>query len=83
MAPAKSPRHEALGSAIRAVRESRGLSQEDAAYACGLERRYYGGIERGEMNVAVAKVWKVADGLAVRASELFARGEAPETEQEP
>jgi transcriptional regulator with XRE-family HTH domain len=73
--PALSQRHEALGNAIRTVRKEKGWTQEHAALACGLDRSYFGAIERGERNVAIANVWKISDGLGVQASELLARGE--------
>jgi len=37
-----------LGQRIRAVREKQGLSQESVALASGIDRSYFGGIERGE-----------------------------------
>lgn len=61
-----------LGARIRTLREERGWSQEAFAHHCGLDRTYYGGIERGERNVAVINLLKVARGLEVNAGSLFA-----------
>ncbi len=36
-----------IGSRIRAIREARGISQEQMAFDAGLDRAYYGRIERG------------------------------------
>jgi transcriptional regulator with XRE-family HTH domain len=44
--------------------------------ACGLDRSYFGSIERGDRNLAVANVWKISDGLGVQASDLFAMAES-------
>lgn len=60
-----------LGARIRALREERGWSQEAFAHHCGLDRTYYGGIERGERNVAVLNLLKVARGLEVNVGSLF------------
>jgi transcriptional regulator with XRE-family HTH domain len=66
----------ALGARIRALREERGWSQEGFAHHCGLDRTYYGGIERGERNVAVINLLKVARGLEINAGSLFEVGDA-------
>jgi len=48
-----------------------GVSQEEFAHICGLDRTYIGGIERGERNVALVNIEKIAKGLRVSLSELF------------
>jgi transcriptional regulator with XRE-family HTH domain len=60
-----------LGNSIRSIRVSKGLSQESVALASGLDRSYFGGIERGEHNVAVANLEKIADALDVSIKDLF------------
>lgn len=60
-----------LGQAIRAVRESRGFSQDKFAYEIDLGRSYYGAVERGEINVSALTLIKIARGLEVEAKELF------------
>lgn len=74
--PPRSARHARFGAAIRAVREEQGLSQEHLALEAGMDRAYLGGIERGERNPSLANVFKIADALGVRASELHVRAEA-------
>ena len=49
------------------------LSQEAFADLCGLDRTYIGGIERGERNVALVNLEKIADALDLSLSELFRR----------
>lgn len=60
-----------LGQRIRNLRKAKGLSQEAFADHCGLDRTYVGGIERGERNVAVLNLAKIAESLGVSISKLF------------
>jgi transcriptional regulator with XRE-family HTH domain len=60
-----------LGQRIRAVREKQGLSQEAVALASGIDRSYFGGIERGEHNVAVVNLEKIAITLGISLKDLF------------
>ncbi|KAA0252970.1 helix-turn-helix transcriptional regulator [Acidobacteria bacterium ACD] len=61
----------ALGIRLRELRAARGWSQEGFAHHCGLDRTYYGGIERGERNVAVVNLLRIARSLDVEVGELF------------
>lgn len=61
----------ALGAAIRRARGGRGLSQEALAVDADLDRSYVGGIERGEHNLTVMNVIKIADALKMKPSTLF------------
>lgn len=47
------------------------LSQEAFADLCSLDRTYVGGIERGERNVALVNIEKIARALRISLSELF------------
>jgi transcriptional regulator with XRE-family HTH domain len=60
-----------FGRAVRAMREARGMSQEELALECGLDRTYIGGVERGERNVSLVNIWKIAAALHVEPKELF------------
>ncbi len=60
-----------LGRRIRDLRSQRGWSQEQFAGVCGLHRTYMGHVERGEKNVSLSTVLRVAGGLGVRLPELF------------
>jgi len=65
----------ALGEAIRSARRERGYGQEGFAAHVGLDRSYFGAIERGEFNVTVHTLLKIADGLGIRASTLLRRAQ--------
>jgi transcriptional regulator with XRE-family HTH domain len=60
-----------FGERVRALRKKRGLSQEDFADLCGLDRTYIGAIERGERNVSLVNITKIAVGLGMPVRELF------------
>lgn len=60
-----------LGKAIRAARVSQGLSQEGLADKAGIDRSYMGGVERGEHNVAIINLLKIADALEIKTSSLL------------
>ena len=68
---AKAPPKSLFGNAIRALREERGYSQEELAERAGLHRNYVGGVERGERNVALENIVKLAGALSVRTRDLF------------
>jgi transcriptional regulator with XRE-family HTH domain len=61
----------ALGEAIRRARAGVGLSQEALAVDADLDRSYVGGIERGEHNLTVMNVAKIAAALKTSPSALF------------
>jgi transcriptional regulator with XRE-family HTH domain len=52
-----------LGRRIQAERKIRGFSQHGFAEDCGLNRSYFGGIERGEQNLTFAILCKICNGL--------------------
>ncbi len=47
------------------------MSQEEFADMCGLDRTYVGGIERGERNLALVNIEKIARTFRISLSELF------------
>ncbi len=62
-----------LGENLRLLRRARGLSQEAFADFLGIHRTYMGGLERGERNVTLRTVERLAERLAVDPLSLFAR----------
>jgi transcriptional regulator with XRE-family HTH domain len=66
---------QAFGQAAREIRKERGLSQEQAALDGGIDRAYYGHIERATKNATLHTIWKMAAALGVPPSALFSRAE--------
>ena len=61
-----------FGARVRQLRNGRGWSQEELADRAGLHRTYVGSIERGEQNLSLVNIEKLAATLGVSLSELFA-----------
>lgn len=61
----------AFGRKVRELRELAGLSQEAFAELAGLHRTYIGSIERGERNVSIDNIVKIAAALSVTPGALF------------
>jgi transcriptional regulator with XRE-family HTH domain len=53
----------AVGRNLRAYRQARGLSQEAFADLVGVHRTYMGGLERGERNLTLRSLERIADRL--------------------
>jgi transcriptional regulator with XRE-family HTH domain len=66
----KTQRLRILGDRIRAIRKSKGWSQEAFAMEAGLDRSYVGGIERGERNITFETLCLIAEALDMDLSEL-------------
>ena len=62
----------AVGKRIRAYRNLQGLTQEDLAERAGLHDTYIGQVERGEKNLTIKSLGKIASALGVAASDLLA-----------
>jgi transcriptional regulator with XRE-family HTH domain len=60
-----------FGRRVRELRKKRGLSQERLGLEAGLDRSYMGGVERGERNVSLVNVEKIAKALRVKLQLLF------------
>lgn len=68
--PVPNPILKKFGANVRARREARELSQETLAELADLDRTYIGGIERGERNLSLKNVARVARALKASVSEL-------------
>jgi transcriptional regulator with XRE-family HTH domain len=71
----KSESNQAIGGAMRAIRTGQGLTQEGFALKAGLDRSYYGAIERGEFNMTIDTLMSIAKGLEVPAWEILRRAQ--------
>jgi transcriptional regulator with XRE-family HTH domain len=60
-----------VGLQIRAARRKKGISQEALAFGADLDRSYVGGVERGERNITVVNLKKIAGALKVSLSDLL------------
>jgi len=60
-----------VGLNIRKVRKEKEISQESLALAADLDRSYVGGVERGERNISIVNLKKIADALKVPVSQLL------------
>lgn len=62
---------ERFGLAVRKLRVSLGISQEELADRAGLHRTYLGDVERGERNITLVSAEKIASALGVALSTLL------------
>jgi transcriptional regulator with XRE-family HTH domain len=60
-----------VGERIRAIREQKGISQETLADLCNLHRTYIGLIERGQRNLTISSIEKIARALEVSPAKFF------------
>jgi transcriptional regulator with XRE-family HTH domain len=65
------PRIIKFGQHLREIRKQQGLSQEDLADLSCLHRTYVGAVERGERNVSLFNILRLADALKVSPALFF------------
>lgn len=68
----RSPLTSEFGRRVRARRLQLGLAQDDLAYLAGLHRTYVGSLERGERNVSLLNIVRIADALSMDVGQLLA-----------
>ncbi len=61
---------------IRSLREDQGVAQDAFALVAGVDRSYYGKLERGERQPSLALLLRIAGGLGVTGADLVGRTEA-------
>ncbi len=60
-----------FGDRVRGLRQACNLSQEELALTAGLDRTYTGGVERGERNISLINVQKIAKALSISPADLL------------
>jgi transcriptional regulator with XRE-family HTH domain len=65
---------QAVGRNVRAYRQRRGLSQEALAQLLGVHRTYMGGVERGERNLTLRSLERIAATLGLDPRDLLIDG---------
>jgi len=66
-----------LGERVRAERHTQGLSQEALADRCGVHWTFVGQVERGQRNLSLHNLLKIADGLGIDPGRLLRGLSAP------
>lgn len=66
-----------FGRQLASLRKTRGWSQERLALESGLSRSYVGGVERGQRNIALLNICRLAETLGLPPSDLL-KFSAPE-----
>jgi transcriptional regulator with XRE-family HTH domain len=66
-----NPILKAFGDRVRLKREKACLSQENFAESVGVHRTYIGSVERGERNLSLVNIDKIAGALGLSLSDLF------------
>lgn len=60
-----------FGKRLRSTRQSKGISQEKLAELAGLHRTYVSSVERGERNISLVNIARLANALSVSLQELM------------
>jgi transcriptional regulator with XRE-family HTH domain len=71
----------AFGKRVRELRQIAEITQEELALKSGLDRSYVGQVERGERNISLGNIHKIAAGLGVNPSALFEASRVSEPSQ--
>ena len=67
----RNDRVQQFGERVRHLRQKAKLSQEELAARVGIHRTYMGGVERGERNLGLINILRIADALDVSLASLF------------
>lgn len=65
----------AFGAVIRSARVKQQVAQDQFALIAGIDRSYYGKLERGERQPSLALMLRIADALGVRGRDLMEQTE--------
>ena len=60
-----------FGKRVRFLRKSTKLSQEELGFKSDIHRTYIGAVERGEQNISLDNIFKIAKALKIKIKDLF------------
>jgi transcriptional regulator with XRE-family HTH domain len=60
-----------VGANVRRLRQAKGLTQEELAFAAEIDLTYVGGIERGKRNPSLMVMARIAEALSVKLTDLL------------
>jgi transcriptional regulator with XRE-family HTH domain len=60
-----------FGKRLRELRKTKGISQEALAHDAGLDRTYVSSVERGERNISLENIERLALALGVKIKDFF------------
>lgn len=60
-----------FGRRLAQLRKEKGWSQETLSLESGVARSYLGGVERGQRNIALVNICRLADALGLKPAKLF------------
>ncbi len=60
-----------FGARVAEIRKLKAISQEELALSSGLDRSYVGSVERGQRNISIANIYKLATALGVGPGDLL------------
>lgn len=60
-----------IGKTVKAIRMKKGISQEDLAFSCDVDRSYISLIEVGKNEPSVSKIFEICEGLKIKPSDLI------------
>lgn len=69
----KDPVLVSFGAAVRVARTVKGISQEELAHRCGVDRSYLGAIERGDQNPGLLHLVRISTALETTVGDLMTR----------
>ena len=62
---------QAFGAHLRQLRHDKQMTIEQVAELAGLHDTYLSSVERGERNVSLFNIWRIASGLGLMATDLM------------
>jgi transcriptional regulator with XRE-family HTH domain len=66
-----------LGQRIRELRKTAGLTQEELGEKAELSYKFIGELERGQVNVSLDSIARIAQALGVKIGDLFSKEKIP------